>query len=592
MRMKFRFMIQCLLVSLALILMTSCSATPTTTSGTTKANTTTSTTTSGTTTSTTSAADDWTTNINLESTWPIVNEPIDVEIAFVPSSDKFDITKNWMVEFMNRSCNLNFTWTFISPTSSNERVSLMLNSGELPDAIQGYNFSTSDIVQYGVSEGLFRPINDLLKYCPEFSRFIEEDPSILTDITATDGNVYGLPAINNIWSYNMRMFINGKWLERVGVSNPTTLDELYNMLIAFRDGDANGNGDATDEIPWSGAWSEGGSERHLILSAYGYITKSANNVVVDYSAVDSGGKEKINYVGYTDQYKEYLQYMKKLWDENLLDRDMFTQAETQVQATVLEGVVGLCYMSAPYVYDPDNQDDYTCTTGIVDQPGDTPRIPVTGKVYNTSRFAVNADIEDEKAAALLNYADAYYSLEGWAYATFGPEAGSDLDWFEWGHFYNEETNNIDYKLNPDATGAWDHRITYLTFYSLPGCNSTGYDPYRVKYAEVYPNSAIGKFYKDGVKVRLDEKVQQENQAPYYADSVPDFFMTIDDLNRINELITPLDDYMKSMEAQFIVGDISIDTEFDNFITTLKQYGVEELIEIYNKYFDAYQANKG
>ena len=45
------------------------------------------------------------------------------------------------------------------------------------------------------------------------------------------------------------MFINKTWLDNLGLEVPTTLGELKDVLIAFRDNDANGNGDTTDEIP-------------------------------------------------------------------------------------------------------------------------------------------------------------------------------------------------------------------------------------------------------------------------------------------------------------------------------------------------------
>jgi putative aldouronate transport system substrate-binding protein len=49
------------------------------------------------------------------------------------------------------------------------------------------------------------------------------------------------------------MWINTEFLKNVGLSAPRTPDEFRAMLIAFRDKDANGNGDPKDEIPFAGA---------------------------------------------------------------------------------------------------------------------------------------------------------------------------------------------------------------------------------------------------------------------------------------------------------------------------------------------------
>ena len=66
-------------------------------------------------------------------------------------------------------------------------------------------------------------------------------------------SIYSLPA----GALHSRMhttygiqYINTKWLERVGKEMPTTMEEFHDVLVAFRDMDANGNGDATDEIPF------------------------------------------------------------------------------------------------------------------------------------------------------------------------------------------------------------------------------------------------------------------------------------------------------------------------------------------------------
>ena len=76
----------------------------------------------------------------------------------------------------------------------------------------------------------------------------------------------------------------------------------------------------------------------------------------------------------------------------------------------------------------------------------------------------------------------------------------------------------------------------------------------------------------------------ETYQPYYADGIPTFYFMEDDLDRINALVTPLDDYVSSMEAKFITGEISIEEEYDTFVATLEQYGVQEYVDIYNSYY--------
>ena len=216
-------------------------------------------------------AEDLIENIDVDPGFPVVKEPISVTIALVPqdAAVDFQVDQNWMTEYINRNSGLDIEWMVIDSTAASERIPLMLNSGDMPDAILGRGFQANDVAQYGMSEGMFYPVNELLDYMPIFSAFLEENPEVREGITTTDGNIYGFPALNNIYSYAARFFIDQTWLDRLGLENPTTLEEFKNMLIAFRDEDANGNGDPDDEIPWGGSWSGASAERDLIFYALG-----------------------------------------------------------------------------------------------------------------------------------------------------------------------------------------------------------------------------------------------------------------------------------------------------------------------------------
>lgn len=513
--------------------------------------------------------------------YPVVDKPLKVSIALVPQAGavSFSTERNWMTQYMEKYSGLEIEWTVIDPSAVNERIPMMLNSGDMPDAIIGSEFSADRIVQYGVTEEIFRPVNDLLQYMPNFSQILDEKPTVKTGITASNGNIYGFPALNNIWNYDFRMFIRSAWLDNLSLDMPTTLAELKDALVAIRDGDADGDGATDDEIPFSGSWDEGQLERPYFLRAYGYVG-SANYVAVDYTKEE----KDIVYVPYAEHYKDFLLYMNDLWNEDLIDPDMFTQAETQVQATVLEGDVGFVSQSAPYVYDPDRQDEWSAAPALVDVEGDTPVWAAPNPVTTVARMVINADAEEEVAIALAKLADVMYSLEWYVFATYGPESGSELDWNGDGHYWNDEIHNISYKRPDDMSSDWIHRITNLTLWSMPGFNTTGYAPYKIALGQLYPESAPGILFKDGDVSRADEIQQQQAYGPYYVDSIPNMFFAAEDLERVNELVVPLDDYVRSMEAKFITGEISIEVEYENFLSTLEEYGVKEFVEIYNKYY--------
>lgn len=520
--------------------------------------------------------------------FPLYDEPVSVTIGLVPTSAAIDfrVERNWMCQYLTQYSGLDITWQVIDPSSASDKIALILNSGDMPDCILGYGFGVNDIVQYGESEGLFMPINDLLQYCPNFSALLNDVANLKKEITAPDGSIYGFPALANIWSNKLRFFIQETWLNNVGMQNPTTLQELKDVLIAFRDQDANGNGDPSDEIPWSGSWQAGYPERDVILNAMGYVN-DATNLAVDYN---NGEQTSIVYVAYAERYKEYLQYMNDLWNEKLLDPDMFTQAETQVQANILEGICGVCSQASPVADDPEHQDEWRVLNPLADKEGGAAFYPSIGAAFSTAELVINADCDAEVAIAIAKLADVMYTVPWYGIVVNGPEYGSELDWNHDGHYYDAELDKISFVLPENMPNGWAHKTTNLTIWSTPGLHLNGYDLYMAEYGKQYPDTAMGEYWKDGAKVNPWNEEMNELCSQYYADGVPKMFFSVDDLARINELIVPLDDYVASMEAKFITGEVSIEGEYENFLKTLESYGVQELMEIYNRYYEAYKAN--
>lgn len=73
-------------------------------------------------------------------------------------------------------------------------------------------------------------------------------------VTNPDGHIYTLPGKKPLRPKGCDTpFINKAWLDRLGLEIPTTVDEWYEVLKAFKEQDANGNGDPNDEIPLTAA---------------------------------------------------------------------------------------------------------------------------------------------------------------------------------------------------------------------------------------------------------------------------------------------------------------------------------------------------
>lgn len=208
-----------------------------------------------------------------------------------------------------------------------EQIGPMLSAGDLPDIIIGPNAVTG--AQHQQFKGLFVDFNDHLDQMPNVSAMFNEIPVSRDIATTLDGEIFGLSKYQRFWPDTAsKQYINQEWLDNLGLDVPTTWDELHEVLIAFRDNDANGNGDPNDEIPfdWSPVGTGGfGYFQPTVLLANTGITVSDGQ---GYFLED--GEVKSFFID--ERYKEFMIFMNQLYEDDLINPEVFTQEYTAYQS--------------------------------------------------------------------------------------------------------------------------------------------------------------------------------------------------------------------------------------------------------------------
>ena len=140
----------------------------------------------------------------------------------------------------------------------------MLAAGDTPDLIIGVNAITdSDLATFRT---LFEDLSDDMDALPNVQAMFEEVDGAEAMATQADGAVYALPSWKEFWPQAItRQYINQQWLDNLGLEMPTNWDELFDVLVAFKEEDANGNGDPNDEIPFD--WAPVVDDRLRLLPA-------------------------------------------------------------------------------------------------------------------------------------------------------------------------------------------------------------------------------------------------------------------------------------------------------------------------------------
>ncbi|VTR60938.1 Lipoprotein lplA [Actinobacillus pleuropneumoniae] len=207
-----------------------------------------------------------------------------------------------------------------------QKKGTMLASGDIPDLFIGPNVITdADFAQF---QGLFQDLSGMLDQAPNVQNMFNEKPDTKVIATQSDGKIYGLPKYQRFWPATAsRQFINQQWLDQLGLSMPTTWDELYEVLVAFKEKDANGNGDPNDEIPMDWPGGIGGYFNPAVLLGSMGITLTDGSGQ-GYFVEDGQVKNFLT----DERYKTMIAFLNKLYKAGLVNPEVFTHDYTKFQS--------------------------------------------------------------------------------------------------------------------------------------------------------------------------------------------------------------------------------------------------------------------
>ncbi|MFQ9510789.1 MAG: hypothetical protein ACLRZ7_07775 [Lachnospiraceae bacterium] len=470
-------------------------------------------------------------------------------------------------------------------TELRTKVSLMVTNGkDMPDVIICDNSLTSEtILDYG-SKGAFLKLNDYIndkEKAPNFNAIPEEDKTAMIEaITCADGNIYSLPKYEpETWNLTPnRLFINGAWLEKLGLEVPKTTDDLYEVLKAFRDKDPNGNG-VQDEIGVYG-YSGGGygqQTQWALMNSFVFYNGGGQNGGL---AIDDNGKVIAPFT--TEGWKKGLEYMNMLYKEGLLAASMFTDDETQFKATLNAdtSVVGLVSAGSTGNWpDVDNNKNFQELDIIRPLEGPDGLAYTPYSEYTPSNnFFITSACKDPDLAFQLG--DLFFDSEISKSSRFGEEG---VDWTE----DPEECAKISNALV--TAGLYD-KINLVYNTNIWAENSSQFwHNVAPRYASLELGNTIGnglKGYDPNLKSVMLNAFCYEYYYPAHPDVVlPVLHYTIEEVNKISQAITNIKDYVNQSTAEFITGARSTTDDWDSYIKDLNNMELQTWLKCAQTAYD-------
>lgn len=271
---------------------------------------------------------------------PIVTEPVTLTIA--KERHMLDTTKSYneKASFKNitEETGLTLKFTELAAGTAAEKVPLMLAGGDMPDVFWAL-LSDAQILQNTTQ---LVPLEGMLEdFAPNSLKTYEElGTDWRTIAIAPDDHMYGMLSRYESLYENTGdgiQIINKKWLEAVNKEVPTTLDEYYEVLKAFKEQDPNGNGQA-DEIPYCFAEDMWCASITNDIGMWG-IGNGYGDTNSNFHIRDGKVSGTVN----TPEYREYLEFFHKLYAEGLIDAEGFSQNTEVFSNKIKNNQVGTYY---------------------------------------------------------------------------------------------------------------------------------------------------------------------------------------------------------------------------------------------------------
>ena len=421
----------------------------------------------------------------------------------------------------------------------NERLE-KLRAGENADVLLKADLTRSE-EKVLLNDGILIDLAPFIESCmPNFEALLRSHPEWKTQIALEDGRIASLPEINTE-SRKVIVWINEKWIKNLGRKMPESLDELTEILEAFRTGDPNGNG-KQDEKPCSiiGMW-----ELRWLLPYFGI---KANDWMIE-----KDGQGNPFFVPESENYRLFTETMADWYTRGIIDKDTFT--ETHIGQAYFsessEANVGLFVSISPATHVPlESVTDYRAL--LIPYRGKMVWRDFPGEIWNGC-FAVTASCPSPEEA--LQWADALYAEEAAILSVAGKE-NEDWKWNEDGYwtFVTDSSRTVD---------EIRRTVVMNTGTKMPG---------------LYPASFVSK-----VSSREDRWLSEENQRVKLSviSSESAEILLPSNPKRASSLISSIIRLTDEGTAEFITGEKALTNEsWQQWLLELKAAGSEELIEAF------------
>lgn len=467
------------------------------------------------------------------------DKPLEVSIMTILLSTTPTADDNPLKLAIEEATNSKLNIQWVSGNNYTDKLNVTLASGDIPELIL-INDPFIPVFRNAVAQGAFWDITSYIQDYPNLSSKVSETAWELTKME--DGNNYGVPRPRPSEADSF-FVIRKDWLDNVGMQEPKTTDELYQVLKAFAEKDPDQNG-KNDTVPFA-AYLNAPTD----MGALGQVESSFTGVNGKWKYVD-GSLVNVNFL---PEMREAIEFETKLYNEKLIPEDFASLKLSQVGEMFKANKAGVIIEKAG------TMTDYFDILKQVDPNfKETDFYPLTSiNGYNpkgpgfSGLLAIPKSVSEDKMKQILKLIDTWMDDDVFAIQQYG---------FEGTHYKVEDGKKIiDKEALTRDTASNFNQIVYVA------------DPYASSTKEYFPEE-VNELY---------ESIQDERAKTSVADiSIGLYSPTA------QKSLSEFDKKVIDLKTKIILGREPI-TAWDDFVTKMKEDPdivkmTQELTEAYKK----------
>ncbi|WP_166237731.1 extracellular solute-binding protein [Paenibacillus turpanensis] len=244
------------------------------------------------------------------------------KISIMANLHTAEVPSDKIEKMVEEKTNTELEIQWVPDGSYEEKLNAAFATGTLPKVTYLKNQTSLIMFRDAIRNDQFWEIGPLLKDYPNLSKL---DKTVLEN-TSVDGKIYSVYRENP--SARSGIIYRKDWADNLGLGAPKTLDDVYKMLKAFKENDPDKNGQ-NDTIGLT-------DRSDLVYGAFKTIASwhgTPNNW---------GIKDGTLYPEFEDPaYVETMKFMKKLYEEGLINKDFPVTSKNDQQNLFITGKAGM-----------------------------------------------------------------------------------------------------------------------------------------------------------------------------------------------------------------------------------------------------------